>query len=226
MTAGGIEQLYPFLAPTPGATQAPALDDLVRSTRAKIDEIDRLRGECADRFGEQLTACAGTVAARVRAGGRVLAFGNGGSCTDAQGLAALFAAPPQGATPIPALSLAAEPAVITALANDVAFDVVYARQLATLCGPHDICVALSTSGNSANVMRALEEARRRKLLTVGFAGNDGGQMAAEGRLDYLFVVPSQSVHRIQEAQTSLYHVLWELIQQEPRRHREEMATRR
>lgn len=218
--SGGVEELYPFLAGG-GPVAAPALDDLIQSTEGKIDEIDRLRGVCADRYADALTDCADAIARRVAAGGRVLAFGNGGSATDAEALTTLFVRPPDGATPIPALSLSAETAVITALANDVSFDVVYSRQLATLAGHADVAIALSTSGNSANVMRALDEARRRNLLTVGFAGNDGGQMAIDGHLDHLFVVPSSSVHRIQEAQTTLYHVLWELVQ----RALEEMTTR-
>lgn len=209
---GGVEELYPFLyGAVTGADDG--IEELIRSTEAKITEIGTLREACLDRYGEQLAACADAVADRAVAGGRVLSFGNGGSSTDAQAVATMFAQPPAGRRPIPAVSLAADTAVLTALANDVGFEVVYARQLATLARPQDIAVALSTSGNSANVMRALAEAADRAMLTVGFAGNDGGQMAAEGRLDFLFVVPSSSVHRIQEAQTSLYHVLWELTQQ-------------
>jgi len=208
---GGLEALYPFLyAPAP--QHAGADQDLIRSTEEKIEEAGALRAACLERYRDALAGCGRQIADRVRAGGRVLCCGNGGSSTDAQALASLCVQPPHG-RPIAALSLSADTAVITALANDVGFDVVYARQLATLAGPHDVLVGLSTSGNSANVMRAFDEARRRNLLTVGFAGNDGGQMAAEGRLDYLFVVPSSSVHRIQEAQTTLYHVLWVLTQQ-------------
>ena len=99
---------------------------------------------------------------------------------------------------------------MTALANDVAFDVVFARQLAALARAGDVAVGLSTSGNSANLIRAFDVAARQGLLTVGFAGYEGGQMAEMDVLDYLFVVPSASVHRIQEAQTTLYQALWEL----------------
>jgi D-sedoheptulose 7-phosphate isomerase len=103
-------------------------------------------------------------------------------------------------------------AVVTALANDVGFDVVFARQLGAFGRPGDIAVGLSTSGNSDNLVRAFEEASRRGLLTVGLAGYEGGKMAELDTIDYLFVVPSSSVHRIQEAQTTVYHVLWELTQ--------------
>lgn len=212
MTFADVTELYPFLSGSP--SPAHAGDDLVDSVRRKVAEIDALRDSCAAVYGSALHTCAQACAVRLSAGGRVLAFGNGGSSTDAQALVRLFRQPPPPARALPALSLSADVAVITALANDVGFDVVYARQLATIARPNDVVVALSTSGNSVNVLRGLHEARRHGLLTVGFAGNEGGQMAADGQLDHLFVVPSQSVHRIQEAQTSLYHVLWELIHQE------------
>jgi len=167
----------------------------------------------AELFGEQLEACARATAERFSAGGRLLTFGNGGSSTDAAAVAGVFLAGGQGARPLPALTLTADVAVLTALGNDVGFDVVFARQVAAMGRPGDIALAVSTSGGSENVIRALDEARRRGLLTVGLAGYDGGRMAETG-LDFLFAVPSSSVHRIQEAQTTLYHVLWSLVQGE------------
>ena len=104
--------------------------------------------------------------------------------------------------------------MVTALCNDVGVDVVFARQLAAFARPDDIAVGLSTSGNSDNLLRAFDEASRRGLLTVGLAGYDGGRMAELDSIDYLFVVPSSSVHRIQEAQTTIYQVLWELTAEE------------
>jgi D-sedoheptulose 7-phosphate isomerase len=126
-------------------------------------------------------------------------------------VAGAFLAGGAGGRPLPALTLTADVAVLTALGNDVGFDVVFARQLAAMGRPGDIALATSTSGGSENVLRALDEAKRRGILTVGLAGYDGGRMADAG-LDYLFAVPSSSVHRIQEAQTTLYHVLWTLVQ--------------
>ena len=104
--------------------------------------------------------------------------------------------------------------MVTALCNDVGVEVVFARQLAAFGGRNDIAVGLSTSGNSANLVRAFDEASRRGMLTIGLAGYDGGTMAELDSIDYLFVVPSSSVHRIQEAQTTIYQVLWELTVQE------------
>jgi D-sedoheptulose 7-phosphate isomerase len=144
-------------------------------------------------------------------GGRLFTFGNGGSSTDAQTVASLFLAPPSG-RPLPAFALTADVAVVTALSNDIGFEVVFARQLAASGRAGDIALGLSTSGGSANVLRAFDEASRRGLTTVGLAGYHGGKMAEADTIEHLFVIPSSSVHRIQEAQTTVYHVLWELTQ--------------
>jgi D-sedoheptulose 7-phosphate isomerase len=100
--------------------------------------------------------------------------------------------------------------VVTALANDIGVDVVFARQLAAFGGKTDIAIGLSTSGNSENLLRAFDEAARRGMLTIGLAGYEGGKMAELDSIDYLFVAPSASIHRIQEAQTTIYQVFWEL----------------
>ena len=110
----------------------------------------------------------------------------------------------------PAFALTNDIAVVTALTNDIGFDVVFARQIGAFGRPGDVAAGLSTSGNSANLLRGLDEAKRRGLLTIGISGNGGGKMAELSSVDHLFVVPSSSVHRIQEAQTTIYHVLWEL----------------
>jgi D-sedoheptulose 7-phosphate isomerase len=210
-TGGGAATLYPFLAVGPGHGDVETvLADIVRSTVAKAAEIAALRQECLARYEDLLERCARDLTARFAAGARLFAFGNGGSSTDAQDLAALFLSGGGTSRPLPALCLSADVAAITALANDVSFDVVFARQLAALARPGDIAVGLSTSGNSANLIQAFEVAARAGLLTVGFAGYEGGQMAELDVLNYLFVVSSASVHRIQEAQTTLYQVLWEL----------------
>jgi D-sedoheptulose 7-phosphate isomerase len=156
------------------------------------------------------------MAGRFAAGGRLLSFGNGGSATDAQQVATLFLAPGGNARPLPALSLASDASVLTALSNDIGVDVVFARQVAAFAGRADIAVGMSTSGNSANLLRAFDEASRRGMLTIGIAGYTGGKMAELDSIDYLFVAPSTSVHRIQEAQTTMYNILWELCQDELR----------
>jgi D-sedoheptulose 7-phosphate isomerase len=180
------------------------------STVAKAGEIIELRRVISERDGARLGSCARDVAARFAAGGRLFAFGNGGSATDAQQLATLFLNPGDGARPLPAFGLANDTSVVTALCNDIGVEVVFARQLAAFGGRDDIAVGLSTSGNSANLLRAFDEASRRGMLTIGLAGYDGGKMAELDSIDYLFVAPSTSIHRIQEAQTTIYQVLWEL----------------
>jgi D-sedoheptulose 7-phosphate isomerase len=206
-----IEALYPFLYS--GSTDLDAVMTSVReSTVEKVDEIVTLRRTVLERDGERIAACAAAMAEAFAAGARLFAFGNGGSSTDAQDVATLFMNPGGRARPLPAFALTADIAVVTALANDIGFEVVFARQLAASAFAGDIALGLSTSGNSRNLIAAFEEADRRGMLTVGLAGYGGGQMAELGTIDHLFVVPSASVHRIQEAQTTVYHALWELTQ--------------
>jgi D-sedoheptulose 7-phosphate isomerase len=206
---GSMESLYPFLYA--GTTDLPAVLEQVRaSTVAKVAEITELRQTVRARDGARLAHCADDAAARFAAGGRLFAFGNGGSATDAQQLATLFLNPGGDAPPLPAFGLANDTSVVTALCNDIGVQVVFARQLAAFGGKHDIAIGLSTSGNSENLVRAFDEASRRGMLTIGLAGYEGGKMAELDSIDYLFVAPSSSVHRIQEAQTTIYQVFWEL----------------
>jgi len=217
--AGSVESLYPFIYQ--GSSDIDSVLEQARaSTVAKALEAMELRAEVAARSGELIAACASQAAARFAAGGRLLTFGNGGSATDAQQIATVFLYPGDGsdgdgagnaARPLPAIGLASDTAVLSALSNDIGTDVVFARQIAAFGRPGDIALGLSTSGNSENLLRAFDEASRRGLLTIGIAGYDGGKMAELDSIDYLFVAPSTSIHRIQEAQTTIYHVLWELI---------------
>ena len=208
------DSLYPFLH-TGTADLEDLLGDVARSTAEKVEEIGRLRQEVVAADAERMAACAAAMAARFARGGRLLVFGNGGSSTDAAAMASLCTAAAPGMRPLPALALAADVATLTALANDVGFENVFARPIAAAGRPEDIAMGLSTSGGSANVLHGLAVAHERGLLTVGLAGYAGGamaEMAARGELNHLFVMPSASVHRIQEAQTTTYHVLWELVQ--------------
>jgi D-sedoheptulose 7-phosphate isomerase len=207
--AADVQSLYPFLYADKSNVDK-VLEQVRRSTVDKAREIIELRETVLANDGARLLACADAMAARFASGGRLLAFGNGGSSTDAQDLASLFLSPAGDARPLPAFGLTNDIAVITALCNDIGFEVVFSRQIAAFGRAGDIAVGLSTSGNSANLLRAFDEASRRGLVTVGIAGYDGGKMAELDSIDYLFVVPSPSVHRIQEAQTTIYHALWEL----------------
>jgi D-sedoheptulose 7-phosphate isomerase len=203
--------LYPFLEPgrqDPG----PLLADLSASARSKADESSALRTSTLDECRDRLDAAASDIAVRLESGGRLLTMGNGGSSTDADSLAALFSDPPDR-RPLAARSLVADQAVITALANDVGYELVFSRQVIAFGGARDVLVGFSTSGDSANLLRAFAEGRRRGLLTVGLAGSDGGEMAASPDLDHLLLVRSSSIHRIQETQAALGLSLWRRVRE-------------
>lgn len=201
--------LYPFIdGHERDATSL--LSDLAASARAKAAESAALRQATLAGSADALATASAEMARRFAAGGRLFTFGNGGSSTDATTLAALFAHPPAG-RPLPAWSLTADQAILTALGNDVGFELVFARQLIARASAGDIAVAMSTSGNSADLAAGLREARRRGLYTVGFAGYDGGALAQSRDVDVCFVVRSQSVHRIQESQALLGYHLWAAV---------------
>jgi D-sedoheptulose 7-phosphate isomerase len=210
MSPDSSDFLYPFID---GEEQnAPGLlVDLAASAEAKAAESGRLRAVTLEAHAPVIESVAAAMAARFDAGGRLFSFGNGGSATDAAGEAALFRRPPWG-TALPAASLAADEAVLTALGNDVGFELIFSRQLIARSRPTDVAFGLSTSGNSTNLLRAFGEARRRGLLSIGFAGYDGGQMAACADLDHCLVVRAESVHRIQESQAALVFAIWSSLQ--------------
>lgn len=204
--------LYPFIDGNESDAGA-LLADLTQSALAKAAESTALRRSTLDACAPLITDAAAEMARRFSAGGRLFTFGNGGSSTDAATLAALFASPPT-AEPLPAWSLTADQAVLTALGNDVGFDLVFARQLIARAGAADIAVAMSTSGNSADLLLALREAHHRGVYTIGFTGYDGGAFVDNPDVDVCFVVHSQSVHRIQESQALLSYQLWAAVQAE------------
>jgi D-sedoheptulose 7-phosphate isomerase len=204
--------LYPFIE-AEGHDPESLLRDLAASAQAKVGESSALQRSTLAECGELIATAGRQMAERFADGGRLYAFGNGGSSTDAATFAALFAQPITG-RPLPAMNLAADQAVVTALGNDVGFELVFSRQIIAHSSSRDIAVAMSTSGNSADLMTALAEASRRGLLTIGFAGYDGGQMATAAEVAHCFVVHSQSIHRIQESQALLGYQLWATVQQQ------------
>lgn len=204
--------LYPFIDSQERDAGA-LLADLAASARTKARESAGLQQATLKEWAAAIAECGAAMARRFTAGGRLYAFGNGGSSTDCATFAALFSRPPgNDGRALPALNLAADQAVVTALGNDVGFDLVFSRQIIAHSSQNDMAVAFSTSGNSRDLMAALREARSRGLLTAGLAGYDGGEMAASGVVDYCFVVRSQSIHRIQESQALLAYELWAAVQ--------------
>jgi D-sedoheptulose 7-phosphate isomerase len=203
--------LYPFIEGDETDAET-LLEDLARSATAKWRQSSNLRDATLSQVEAMLQTTAVAMAERFAAGGRLFTFGNGGSATDAEAVAHLYTEPPWGRA-LPARSLAEDQAVMTALGNDVGFELVFSRQLIAHGRAHDIAMGFSTSGNSDNLMRAFAEARKQGMLTVGIAGTDGGRMAAEGSpVEQCFVVRSDSVHRIQESQAALNNALWAAVQ--------------
>jgi D-sedoheptulose 7-phosphate isomerase len=187
-----------------------AFDAALLSVAARAHQVFELHTDLSGRYGDLLVDCAYQMAARFSAGGRLLSFGNGGGASDAQQLAASFLCPSGDARPLPAICLASDAAVITALANDMGADLMFARQLVAIGQPEDIAVGLSASGSPASLQQAFLAAGRRGMLTVGIAGHDGGQLAKSGGLDYLFVAPPAPADQIAAARATICHVLWEL----------------
>ena len=209
---GASSFLYPFLG-----TQEQNLDTVVDEVQqSMIQKMRRGQSDSGEKFrngkcSEAVVTIAREVSLRVKRGGKLIVFGNGGSATDANDLTIDCVSPPGHLRPVPAVSLSSEPANITAIANDVGAEAVFTRLLIAHAQPHDIAVAISTSGSSPNVSLALEEARARGLLTIGISGYDGGRVVSEGLADHNIVVHSDYIPRIQEAQASLYHLLRQLI---------------
>jgi D-sedoheptulose 7-phosphate isomerase len=212
--AGASDFLYPFLGRGGGNLEA-VVDDVRRSVEMKAREAADLRERTLTESGAELTGAASAMAAGFSAGGALLAFGNGGSATDATDVVADFRSPPHGWPARPAIDLTADSAILTALANDIGPDVLFARQVIAYGSEGDAALALSTSGNSANMIEALREARARGLTTVAMVGYDGGAIAAERLADHVVVAPSEHIPRIQEAHAAAYHVLRELVELRP-----------
>lgn len=211
------EELYPFLVEdgatgdASGADAAPVLEDVGSSTRKKADDVTRLRERLWERHADDLVRAARLVAGALEAGGKVLAFGNGGSATDAQDLVMDLTEPPvDGWSPFPAIDLTADHGVLTAVANDVSVESVFVRQVIAYGDAGDVAVGFSTSGESENVLQAFRQARERGMTTIGFAGFEGGRMAEEGFLDVCVIAPSSYVPRIQEAHATAYHAVLEM----------------
>jgi D-sedoheptulose 7-phosphate isomerase len=198
--------LYPFIEGEETDARS-LLTDLAASARSKAEISRDLQRSSLERMAPDIREAGEAMGRRFLDGGRLYTFGNGGSSTDATTLASLFCDPAYG-RPVPAWSLTDDQAVVTALGNDVGFELIFSRQIIAHSTGHDIAVAMSTSGNSDDLIRGLAEAHRRGLLTIGFAGYDGGQMAASDSVDFCFTVDSQSIHRIQESQARIGHRLW------------------
>jgi D-sedoheptulose 7-phosphate isomerase len=203
--------LYPFLGTEKqGTTNLVA--EVASSILMKVHDDTKLREQVAQEEAEQIGSAALAIHERVRLGGKIIVFGNGGSATDANDFAIDCVLPPSGHQSIPAVSLSLEPANITAVANDIGTEAIFLRQLIAQGRPEDVAIGISTSGGSRNIIMALEEARKRKMLTVALLGYDGGEIKRKRVADFPVVVNCDYIPRIQEVQASIYHVIREMLE--------------
>jgi D-sedoheptulose 7-phosphate isomerase len=212
---------YPFLFEGGRSNVEEVLARVRHSTLEKCREVIELRHATLEQNRERIVAAGRAMASAFAAGATLFAFGNGGSTTDAQDLVAELLDPPPitggrsdtllPTRPLPAIALTNDIAVVTAVANDVGFENVFSRQIIAFGQPGDIAFGISTSGNSANVQAALEQAKRQGMITIGLAGYDGGKMARSPAVDHSLVCPSANIPRIQEAQATVYHALLEVV---------------
>jgi D-sedoheptulose 7-phosphate isomerase len=203
--------LYPFLGTEKqGTTNLVA--EVASSIVMKVHDDTKLREQVAREEAEQIGNTALVIHERLRRGGKLIIFGNGGSATDANDFAIDCVLPPVGYQSIPAVSLSLEPANITAVANDIGTDAIFLRQLIAQARPEDVAIGISTSGGSRNIILALEEARKRSMLTVALLGYDGGEIKRKRLADFPVVVNCDYIPRIQEVQASIYHVIRESLQ--------------
>ena len=209
--ASELDDLYPFLH---GKQHDPeALDAaLLHSVEEKARDLRKTNTRF---FGEQaglLVAAAKALAEVYRQGGRLFSMGNGGSSCDASHVAVEFVHPiTTGRPALAAINLVADLAMISAVGNDVGFEHVFVRQVIAQGKAGDGLIGISTSGNSSNLIAAFAKAKEMGLCTIGLAGGDGGKMKSSGLCDYCLVVPTTSIHRIQESHVTAYHILWDLV---------------
>ena len=189
-------------------------EQLAFSLLEKARESSEVKLKFFEENKETIIAASLDLAKAFHRGRKLLVCGNGGSATDAQHIAVEFMHPiTVGRKALPAVCLTNDMAMMTAVANDVGFEDVFSRQIIALGSEGDALIGISTSGNSDNLMHAFATARRFKMLTIGFAGADGGKMASQTDvlLDYCLTVPTSSIHRIQETHVALYHIMWDMV---------------
>jgi D-sedoheptulose 7-phosphate isomerase len=203
--------LYPFLGQEKQET-GDLIAQVAASIRMKVHDDSLLREQVAREQGEMISSSVVAIHERLRRGGKLIIFGNGGSATDANDFAIDCIMPPGSYRTVPAVSLSLEPANITAVANDVGTDVIFLRQLIAQARPEDVAIGISTSGGSRNIIMALDEARKRGLLTVALLGYDGGEILRKKLVDFPLVVRCDYIPRIQEVQASMYHVMREMLE--------------
>lgn len=210
-TQSGLMELYPFLH---GRPQDPAKLDaaLLHSVEEKARDSRDTNARFFSDQAPMLIAAAHALAEVYRRGGRMFSMGNGGSSCDASHVAVEFVHPITAGRPaLAAINLVADLAMISAVGNDVGFDHVFVRQIIAQGKAGDALIGISTSGNSTNLIAAFAKAKQLGITTIGLAGGDGGKMKTAGIVDHCLIVPTTSIHRIQECHVAAYHILWDLV---------------
>ena len=207
---GSLQALYPFLNNTP--TNSNSMNKaLLDSVTEKMMQHQRVMQTFFTENTQAMVDCAKTMADIFQNEGRLFAMGNGGSSSDASHIAVEFLHPVTTGRPaLPAFDLTCDKTLISAIANDVGYQHVFSRQVANLVTNKDMVIAVSTSGNSDNLIRALLQAQKNGAVTIGLVGGEGGEMA-KMNLDHCLVVHSDSIHRTQECHVAIYHMLWDLV---------------
>jgi D-sedoheptulose 7-phosphate isomerase len=205
-----LASLYPFLysgKQDPLAMQQALLESVLQ----KQAEHQRIIGRFFSEYGQAVVDTAQSLAKMYRQHGRLYTMGNGGSSSDASHISVEFQHPVTTGRPaLPAYDLSMDKTMLTAIANDVGFAQVFSRQVIALMQPHDALIGISTSGNSSNLINAFDQAKKIGAITIGLVGGSGGEMAKAG-LDHCLIVPSDSIHRVQECHVAIYHILWDLV---------------
>jgi D-sedoheptulose 7-phosphate isomerase len=203
--------LYPALRGTTAGTAERLDEDLLGSVAEKARQSRDANARVFDEQAPVLVAAAKALAETYRRGGRLFSMGNGGSSCDAAHVAVEFLHPvTAGRLALEAVDLTADTAMLLAVGNDVGFEHVFVRQIIARARAGDALIGFSTSGDSENLIAAYAKARELGLTTLGMAGGNGGRMAASGLVDHCLVVPTASIHRVQECHVAAYHILWDL----------------
>lgn len=203
---------YPFLFESAKVNPDDVLAQVRHSTLEKCHEIVALRRTMLKESGQRIIAVGRAMAKAFDDGATLLAFGNGGSTTDVQDMVTQLLNPQYPTwSPLPAIALTNDIAVITAVGNDVGFDNIFSRQIIAFGRQGDIALGISTSGNSTNILAAFEQAKRQGMLTIALSGYDGGRAARSSAVDHCIITPSDHIPRIQEAQATTYHALLEIL---------------
>jgi D-sedoheptulose 7-phosphate isomerase len=192
-------------------SKPPRETDHVARIRATLDESARVKRDLARTAAPEIAQAAEWIAAAYRSGGKTLLFGNGGSASDAQHIATEFNVRLCRDRPaLPALALTANSSDLTAIGNDYGFEQIFSRLIEAHGEEGDVAIAISTSGNSPNLLTAVDEARARRLRTIALLGRGGGKLV--DRVDLALVVPSDDTQRIQESHITVAHVIAEMVE--------------